>query len=43
MQKRYPKQTEKKEPLPPKLNLLFQRPFAYQRVVFFRRCGKRKR
>jgi len=43
MQKRYPKQRQKKKLLSVKLNQVSFRPFAHQRVAFFRRCGKRKR
>ena len=43
MQKQHSKQQQKKEPLPAELNQVSSRPFVHQRVVFFRRCGKRKR
>lgn len=43
MQKQYIKQLQKKEPLSIKRNHLSYRPFAHQRVAFFRCCGKRKR
>jgi hypothetical protein len=43
MKEQYPKQQQKKELPPVKLNQVSQRPFVHQRVAFFRRCGKRKR
>ncbi|WP_282432554.1 hypothetical protein [Desulfitobacterium dichloroeliminans] len=43
MQKPQPKYLQRKEQLPEKLNPVSRRPSAYRRVVFFRRCGKRKR
>lgn len=43
MQKKYPKQQQKKEPLPQTFNQISSRPSIQQRAVFFRRCGKRKR
>lgn len=43
MKEQYPKQQQKKESLPAKLNQVLLRPSVHQRVAFFRRCGKRKR
>ncbi|MHB1392622.1 MAG: hypothetical protein ACYCYE_06015 [Clostridia bacterium] len=43
MQKQFPKQQQKKESLPVKLNQVSFRPSVHQRVAFFRRCGKLKR
>jgi len=43
MKEQYPKQKQEKEPLPVKFNQVSSRPSVYQRVAFFRRCGKRKR
>lgn len=42
MQRLQTKHQEKKKPLHEKLNPALLKPSAHRRVVFFRRCGKRK-